>query len=104
MSGKTLVEVRDLAKQMAERRGHKIKRWNRQRAFRYTAICEKCRATLSAYSQMVDRPGEWESCRKNGMIVYRDREQYWTKLDYNWAQGTALTDYCYVDFQNTNRK
>ncbi|MBB1093875.1 hypothetical protein HUU61_21595 [Rhodopseudomonas palustris] len=95
MAGKTLIEVRDLAKLCAERRGHQIKRWNRQRAFRYTAICEKCRASLRAYSQAQDRPGQTESLDcSNGMLVARDRDLYWTGVDFNWADGQALMMSC----------
>lgn len=94
MPGKTLVEVRDLARQSAEKRGHEIRRWNRQRAFRYTAVCEKCRATLNAFSRMIESPGMPETLNDGGMLVARDHDQYWTGLDYNWADGTALTSYC----------
>ncbi|MFT4277369.1 MAG: hypothetical protein QM576_13530 [Rhodopseudomonas sp.] len=95
IEGKTLLEVRDLAKRYAERRGHTIKRWNRRHGFRYTAICEKCRASLRAYSQVVDHPGQADSLDCfNGMLVARDRDRYWTGIDYNWADGQALSVSC----------
>jgi hypothetical protein len=94
MLGKTLLEVRDLARQMAEGRGHKIKRWNRARPLRYTGICATCQANLAVYSRMAEK-GVWPDFRcGDGMIVARDRDYYWTGLDYNWAEGQALREVC----------
>jgi len=96
MLGKTLIEIRDLAKEMAERRGHTIKRWNRKR-HHYTAACEKCRASLRAYSRAEDAPGRTEMLDlRGGTLIARSRERYWTEVDYNWADGTALSTYCFL--------
>jgi hypothetical protein len=89
-----LVEVRDLAKREAERRGHKIKRWNRHRAYRYTAICENCGADLAAFSRVIDTIGWPDFKVDHGTMYARDRDRYWTGLDYNWAQGEALIKIC----------
>lgn len=94
MPGKTLIEVRDLAKQMAERRGHRIRRWNRKR-HHYTASCEKCSASLRAYARAEDEPGQAEILDpSHGMLIVRSQERYWTELDYNRADGTALSTQC----------
>lgn len=96
MSGKTLIEVRDLAKGIAERRGHKIRRWNRSR-HHYTAICEKCRANLKVFSQAQNNPGLQERLDPAGnFLIARDRDQFWTELDYNIAEGSALRERCYL--------
>lgn len=96
MPGKTLIEVRDLAKQMAERRGHKIRRWNRKR-FHYTAICEKCRARIRAYSYADEEPGRAEVLNEKGnILVIRSSDRYWTERDFNLADGAALRDDCSV--------
>jgi hypothetical protein len=95
MPGRTLLQVRDFAKQIAEQRGHKIKRWNSRRPFRYTAICSSCRANLVVYSQIADGMSLPELSCKRGLIVARDRDLYWTERDYNWARGSALTQQCY---------
>jgi hypothetical protein len=89
MPGKTLLELRDLAREMADARGHKIKRWNRGRALRFTDVCAACRANLVICSRMAKK-GIWPdfTCGR-GMIVARDRDCYWTGLDYNWAEGKA---------------
>ena len=94
MSGKTLLEIRDLAKKAAEERGHNIKRWNRGRPLRYTGVCATCRANLTVYSRIADEE-IWPDFRcDNGMIVARDRHNYWTGRDYNWAEGQALRERC----------
>jgi hypothetical protein len=81
---------------MAEQRGHSIKRWNKGRLLRYTAVCEKCRATLAAFSRAEDRPGQPEALTESGdHLIVRDRDRYWTELDYNCAEGTALQQRCY---------
>ncbi|MGP9814428.1 hypothetical protein ACTZWT_23190 [Rhodopseudomonas sp. NSM] len=94
MTGKTLKEMRDLAKRHAELGGHRIKRWNRQNGLLYyTAICEKCRAEVRVYSQAVDQPLE-ESLKDDGKLIARDHDRYWTGHDYNFADGLALMKQC----------
>jgi hypothetical protein len=98
MSGKTLLQVRDRATELAEQRGHRIKRWNRLGADRYAAICTFCGARLSVYSRTSDiktviaADGFFEH---GGLIIARDRDLYWTERDYNVAEGEALATLCY---------
>jgi hypothetical protein len=94
LRGKTLVEVCDLARQRAERRGHTIAQWDQQRTFRFTATCQACRAGVEVYSRALETPisAGFESI--DGVIVVRDRDHYWTGLDYNWAAGEALLRSC----------
>lgn len=95
MAGRTLVEIRDLAKQMAQRRGHQIRRWNRKR-LRYTASCSKCYASLRVYAHADEEPGRREVLDPNGeILVSRASERYWTERDFYLAEGTALTSSCY---------
>lgn len=93
MLGKSLLEVRDLAKQKALARGHEIKRWNRSYHFRYTARCAKCGATLEVYSRCIEVPDDQPFIDQE-IIRARNKELSWTKLDYNFAVGTMLTQSC----------
>jgi hypothetical protein len=92
-SEKSLLEVKDLAKQKAIAKGHEIKRWSRSRPYRYTARCAKCGADLAVYSRCIDSPAELPF-NDHAMIRARDKELYWTKRDYNWAIGTMLSEVC----------
>jgi len=95
---KTLLEVRNIAQRTAESRGHKIKRWNRRHGFRYTAVCSVCRARLVVYSRTIDgSPDPTENPAGGNLIVARDRDRYWTGLDFNWAEGNALKEACWSD-------
>lgn len=94
MPGKSITEVKALAKKQAEARGHKIKRWN-GKSGRYTAVCEKCRAGLSAYPEAQNYPGLEESNGDNGIIIARSCDMYWTGLDFYFARGEALMIRCY---------
>jgi hypothetical protein len=93
MLGMTLLQVRNLARRMAEKRGHRIKRWNSRHPLRYTAICDKCRAGVAVFSERADL-GAWPNFTDKGMIVARDRESYRSGRDYNWAQGERRRRRC----------
>lgn len=100
MKSATLEEVKALAKQKALARGHQIKRWNRTHAYRFTALCSKCRAHLAVYSHAVDDPIELPTVTDQ-MIRVRDTKLFWTRVDYNWATGEMLTQSCRSRFSAT---
>ena len=87
-----LKEVRDLALSHARARGHDV-RWSTNGRQRYTTRCKKCGATMIAYRQMTDAPLP-DDYDLNEHIVARDRDLASTNLDYNWAEGPALTTWC----------
>lgn len=94
--GMSLVEVRDLAKKTAEAKGHEIRRWNKKTHW-YTAICTKCRATLKVYRRAEDEPpSRPDLIQGDGFIIARDSRNYWTGLDFNRAEGSALQERCSI--------
>jgi hypothetical protein len=92
MAGKALLEVRKLAADNASAKGHALKPWRRTHAFRYLSACKKCGARIEvrSYTNGIKH----EEVVGQSYIIARDRDLYWTEVDYNWATGDALTNFC----------
>lgn len=92
MRGKTLIEVRELAAKNANDKGHALKPWRRTHAFRYLASCRNCGAGIEVKSYTNGL--RHDEVISPAFICVRDFKLYWTEVDYNWASGKALTDFC----------
>ena len=89
----SLDDVRRIAEERAERRGHKL-RWRRTHGFIYKGSCKFCSLKLDAYSRAFDAPPAVAPSETESFIVRQDSRLAWTNVDFNYAHGSILEKYC----------